>query len=101
MEKKRLLTSLNKLPLDVLALIKSKYPSGYSRQLQEVKDRNNNSMYVLPVETNEATYLVKIDSIRQTNISQLDKLLSEDDDNIPASSNELPIENIVIDKEEI
>ncbi len=59
--KKRLIISYEKLPEEVIDVIRNKYPYGYNHDLKEVKGIDNKKFYVLPIETAEAVYLVKVD----------------------------------------
>ena len=99
MEKKRLLISFNKLPAEVINVIKVKYPYGYNHHLKEVKGINDQKLYVLPVETNEATYLVKVDIQKSTASKELEDLYNDDEEYV-GESDELPNEEIKLDEED-
>jgi len=100
MEKKRLLISIGNLPTEVLQAIKAKYPYGYNHDVKEVMGIDNNKLYVLPIETNEATYLVKIDLQKPIKISELEDLYAEDEDDFAGSSDDLPTEEIVVEEDD-
>jgi len=59
--KKRLLISYDKLPNDVVDIIRGKYPYGYNHDLIEVKGIDNKKFSVLPIELPDVVYLVKVD----------------------------------------
>lgn len=59
--KKRLLISYDKLPDDVVDIIRNKYPYGYNHDLKEVKGIDNKKFSVLPIELQDVIYLVKVD----------------------------------------
>lgn len=59
--KKRLLISYDKLPDDVVDIIRGKYPYGYNHDLIEVKGIDNKKFSVLPIELPDVVYLVKVD----------------------------------------
>lgn len=59
--KKRLLISYDKLPDEVVDIIRAKYPYGYNHDLKEVKGIDNKKFSVLPIELPEVVYLVKVD----------------------------------------
>lgn len=101
MEKKRLLISFSNLPADVVQTIRSKYPYGYNHHVMEVKGANDKKMYVLPIETKEATYLVKVDINKPVTTAQLEDLYAEDEEYADVESNDdLPDEEIVVDDED-
>ena len=59
--KKRLLISYDKLPDEVVDIIRGKYPYGYNHDLIEVKGIDNKKFSVLPIELPDVVYLVKVD----------------------------------------
>jgi len=59
--KKRLMVSYEKLPDEVIDVIRTKYPYGYNHDLKEVKGIDNKKFFVLPIELPEVIYLVKVD----------------------------------------
>lgn len=59
--KKRLMVSYEKLPDEVIDVIRTKYPYGYNHDLKEVKGIDNKKFFVLPIELPEVVYLVKVD----------------------------------------
>lgn len=59
--KKRLLISFDKLPEEVVDIIRNKYPYGYNHDLKEVKGIDNKKFFVLPIELQDVIYLVKVD----------------------------------------
>ncbi len=58
--KKRLVTSLNNLPADILALVNEKYTNGYTEAMMRIEKPNGDFFYAVPFETEEVDYLVKI-----------------------------------------
>jgi len=59
--KKRLMISYEKLPPEVMDVIRTKYPYGYNHDLKEVKGIDNKKFFVLPIELPDVIYLVKVD----------------------------------------
>lgn len=59
--KKRALISFDKLPEEVVDIIRNKYPYGYNHDLKEVKGIDNKKFFVLPIELPDVIYLVKVD----------------------------------------
>lgn len=75
--KKRLLISYDKLPEDVVDIIRNKYPYGYNHDLKEVKGIDNKKFFVLPIELSEVIYLVKVDLRKPFKIEEAEE---EDED---------------------
>ena len=59
--KKRLVTSFNNLPLEQQEEVKALYPKGFSEVMQRIDKPNGDFFYVVPFETEEVSYLLKID----------------------------------------
>ena len=59
--KKRLVTSFNNLPTELQEAVKTLYPRGFSEVMQRIDKPNGDFFYVVPFETEEVSYLVKID----------------------------------------
>ncbi|GIV35134.1 MAG: hypothetical protein KatS3mg031_2669 [Chitinophagales bacterium] len=80
--KKRLIISYEKLPPEVMEVIRTKYPYGYNHDLKEVKGLDNRKFFVLPIETTEAIYLVKVDLKRPIKVADMedeDELFPQED----------------------
>ena len=60
MEKKRLIINFNSLPEGVLDAIHKKYPNGYADYVIKVPKGNNDFFYAITVDTENASYLVKV-----------------------------------------
>lgn len=99
MEKKRLLISMHKLPSEILNVIKVKYPYGYNHHLKEIKGIDDKKLYVLPIETNDATYLVKVDFHKPTTSKEMEELYNEEEEFVEESDS-LPSEEISIEDED-
>ena len=61
MEKKRLVVSYKNCTEEVLEAIKKKYPTGYSDFVIKVQKPNNDFFYAVTVDTDNVSYLVKVD----------------------------------------
>lgn len=59
--KKRLVTSFNNLSAELQGELKTLYPRGFSEVMQRIDKPNGDFFYVVPFETEEISYLVKID----------------------------------------
>ena len=71
--KKRLVTSFNNLPLELQEAVKAAYPLGYTDYMMRIDKPNGEFFFAVPFETEEISYLVKIDV-------KIDDLSGDDDD---------------------
>ncbi len=71
--KKRLVVSFNNLPSEIQAEVKAFYPTGYFDAMMRIDKPNGDFFYAVPFETEEISYLVKIDV-------KIDDMSEEDDD---------------------
>ena len=58
--KKRLIKSLDTLSEDLKELIKRQYPNGYESNITRIVSPKKEPLFVFPLETDDATYLVKV-----------------------------------------
>lgn len=72
--KLRVITDFEKLPIDLQERIKLGYPEGFSEFLITFKNKNNETVSVLPFETEEKYYMVRM-SVRKA----LQMILDDDD----------------------
>lgn len=59
--KKRLVTSFNNLTAEQQEAVKELYPRGYAEVMTRIDKPNGDFFYVVPYETEEVSYLVKIE----------------------------------------
>ncbi|MBR3775792.1 MAG: hypothetical protein IKL12_06770 [Alistipes sp.] len=59
--KKRLVTSYNNLTAEQQEEVKALYPRGFAEVMTRIDKPNGDFFYVVPYETDEVSYLVKID----------------------------------------
>lgn len=59
--KKRLVTSFNNLSAEQQEAVKELYPRGFAEVMTRIDKPNGDFFYVVPYETEEISYLVKID----------------------------------------
>lgn len=71
--KKRLVVSFHNLPADMQEAVKALYPLGYADAMMRIDKPNGDFFYAVPFETDEISYLVKIDV-------KIDDLSEDDDD---------------------
>ncbi|MFZ4400780.1 MAG: hypothetical protein ACOYO1_12155 [Bacteroidales bacterium] len=77
MNKRKVIISYHNLPSDALEAFKEKYPYGYSDFITKITKPNNDVIYVVPLDTDDAAYLVKVDVKVDNKMSEedFDKLL--------------------------
>lgn len=72
--KLRVITDFDKLSVEIQEQIKLAYPEGFSQNLIEFKNKNNETVSALPFETEEKYYMVRM-SVRKAI-----QIIREDDD---------------------
>ena len=76
MDKKRIMVSYHKMAPELISLVSAMYPNGFDKALRRVGIGGNFSPYfVLPVETDQVSYLIKVP------LNTIDATEEEDDDN--------------------
>lgn len=60
MNKKRLVVSYSNVTPEVLEAIRKKYPLGYSNHVIKVKTKGDDFFYAITVDTEDASYLIKV-----------------------------------------
>ncbi|NTW25399.1 MAG: hypothetical protein HGA37_11920 [Lentimicrobium sp.] len=60
MERKRLVVSYSNVTPEVLEAIRKKYPLGYTNHVMKVKTKGDDFFFAITVDTEEASYLVKV-----------------------------------------
>lgn len=64
--KKKVIKSLETLSDDLRDLMKQQYPTGYESSVTRIVNAKKEPIFVFPLETEEATYLVKIPSTKNS-----------------------------------
>lgn len=79
--KKKLIVSYKNLSEELLSLFKETYPEGHSDFVQKTIKPNGEPIFVVPLETEDATYMVKVEVKIDTTLAEeeLDKELYGDD----------------------
>ncbi|MDZ7740830.1 MAG: hypothetical protein U5Q03_03545 [Bacteroidota bacterium] len=87
MQRKRVVKSIENLTGDILGALKMKYPEGWSNHIIKVKRDNNEFFHAITVDTEDASYLIKV-KVKVDTTSDADKFdgkelddLSDDMDN--------------------
>lgn len=64
--KKRVIKSLENLSEDLRELIQHQYPTGYQSSIQRISNAKNEPIFVFPLETEDAVYLVKVPTTKNS-----------------------------------
>ena len=92
MNKRKVITNYQKLPGEVLLMLKNKYPNGYApSDFIRFEDHKKEVQYAIMVDTNDTIYLVKVPRDAADNLIDLD----EDD---ATEGRDLSDENLVDDE---
>ncbi|MBL6447466.1 hypothetical protein JMN32_14200 [Fulvivirga sp. 29W222] len=78
MEKKRVIKSLENLDPTLKTLLKKKYPDGFESNLMRLTNAKNEPFFVVPLETDDTTYLVKI-AVTKNSEGEYDLEVDEED----------------------
>lgn len=94
MEKKKLVISYNNLSPDILDLVKKKYPTGYLNHVIKVTKPNNDFFYAITLDTEDTSYLIKVNVKIDTKPKDDDddKDFFSDSDDIGTSEDSFPDE---------
>jgi hypothetical protein len=60
MDKKRIVTSLDKLSPEIKKLISEKYPFGWSNNVVRINKPSGDFFYAIPLETSDVSYMIKV-----------------------------------------
>ena len=98
--KKRLVTSFNNLAPELQEAVKAAYPLGYTDYMMRIDKPNGDFFFAVPFETEEISYLVKIDvkiddasheeedkDYYDDDLKGADELANDDSDDEPADDN--------------
>ena len=77
--KKRLVTSIHNLSTEQLAEVKALYPLGFNEVMQRIDKPDGSFFYVVPYETEDTYYLVKIDVKVDDGAEDIDEGYYDDD----------------------
>jgi len=84
--KKRLVVSFNNLPTELQEAVKELYPTGYSDVMMRIPKPNGEFFFAVPFETDDISYLVKIDvKIDDSDPEDDDKDIFDDSEDLTGS----------------
>jgi hypothetical protein len=64
--KKRIIKSLENLSNELLDLLDEQYPNGYEASITRITNAKNEPIFVFPLETADAVYLVKVPATKNS-----------------------------------
>lgn len=64
--KKKVIKSLDSLSEELRELLKTQYPTGYENSITRINNAKKEPIFVFPLETEEATYLVKLPATKNS-----------------------------------
>ncbi|MFN9500668.1 MAG: hypothetical protein ACK57K_05035 [Chryseotalea sp.] len=64
--KKRIIKSLETLTDDLKEILKDQYPNGYEGSIARITNAKKESIFVFPLETEDATYLIKVPAVKNS-----------------------------------
>jgi hypothetical protein len=64
--KKRIIKSLENLSEELRELLKDQYPNGYENSITRISNAKKESIFVFPLETEDATYLIKVPAVKNS-----------------------------------
>lgn len=64
--KKRIIKSLENLGEDLIELLKRQYPNGYEASITRIMNAKKEPIFVFPLETDDAIYLVKVPATKNS-----------------------------------
>lgn len=70
LNKSRIIISFNKLTQEQILLFSQQYPEGYTPYIQKINKPSGEVIYVVPMETDDAIYMVKMDVKVDTKLSE-------------------------------
>jgi hypothetical protein len=84
--KKRVIKSLETLSDDLKELLKDQYPTGYEGSITRITNAKKEPIFVFPLETEDATYLIKVPAVKNSD-GEYDVKKEEDEfgDNAPGA----------------
>lgn len=64
--KKRVIKSLENLSEDLKDLVRDQYPNGYEGSITRITNAKKEPIFVFPLETEDATYLIKVPATKNS-----------------------------------
>ncbi len=87
--KKKIIKSLENLSEDLRDLIRIQYPAGYDANITRISNGKKEPLFVFPLETDDATYLVKVPVTKNSSGGyDVDEVEDDDKDDAPAKDDD-------------
>jgi hypothetical protein len=100
MDKKRVIINYSNLPAEALEALKKKYPLGYNNFVMKVKTGNDSFFYAVTVDTDDASYLVKVPVKIDTKSDKDDEDIFDDSNNHKEHEENVEEEEPEVEKED-
>jgi hypothetical protein len=100
MDKKRIIINYSNLPAEALEALKKKYPLGYANFVMKVKTGNDSFFFAVTVDTDEASYLVKVPVKIDTKTDKDDEDIFDDTSNLKENEEAIEEEEPEVEKED-
>jgi len=100
MNKKRIIINYSNLPAEALDALKKKYPLGYNNFVMKVKTGNESFFFAVTVDTDEASYLVKVPVKIDTKTDKDDEDIFDDTSNLKENEENIEEEEPEVEKED-
>ena len=85
--KKRVIKSLENLSEDLRDLLRDQYPNGYEGSISRITNAKKEPIFVFPLETEDATYLIKVPATKNSDGEYDVEANSENEDFDKSSDN--------------
>jgi hypothetical protein len=100
MDRKRVIISYSNLPAEALEALKKKYPLGYNNFVMKVNTGKDSFFYAVTVDTDEASYLVKVPVKIDTKTDKDDEDIFDDTSNLKEHEENVEEEEPEVEKED-
>jgi hypothetical protein len=100
MDRKRVIISYSNLPAEALEALKKKYPLGYNNFVMKVNTGKDSFFYAVTVDTEDASYLVKVPVKIDTKSDKDDEDIFDETSNLKEHEENVEEEEPEVEKED-
>jgi hypothetical protein len=100
MDRKRVIISYSNLPAEALEALKKKYPLGYTNFVMKVNTGKDSFFYAVTVDTEDASYLVKVPVKIDTKTDKDDEDIFDETSNLKEHEENVEEEEPEVEKED-
>lgn len=87
--KKKIIKSLDSLSEDLKDLVRAQYPAGYDANITRISNGKKEPFFVFPLETDDATYLVKVPVTKNSSGGyDVDDVEEDEKDDVPVKDDD-------------